>query len=491
MQEKEQWIAAIGRRSGPRYIAIVEALSEMIESGVIGAGYQLPTQRDLAKILGLAPGTTARAYMIAAQRGLISGETGRGTFVRREASLTRLPQDARYLEDSAAAVGAASAASVDAPVAAAESAALGDLAMPNVDADNLREEIRRALRSAASDLDFALGRYQPFGAQVPLRFRETGRQWLSQLGFAPPPDDVVLTSGAHGALYLILFSENLRRLPVITPVLTYSGLRNIAIAHRRPLVPVEVDEHGPTPDAVEHAYKRSGGRILFLQTNMHNPTCISMPLQRRQALVELSRRYDLIVIEDNAAALVLADAIPPVAALAPERTFLISSCAKSISPALNVGVVSVPRGWASQLNVAIRTHHIYATMVNVELLRALMAEGSVARIWARSRARVAARIDMARRVLAPFQLAAQRDSWFAWLDLPEGWSSESFTTMARMQGIAVGGSTNFTVEGLAADRNGVRLSLTGPGSDAAAHDYFHRLRQLLDHGGQESERIFA
>lgn len=483
MQEKEQWIAAIGRRSGPRYIAIVEALSEMIESGIIGVGYQLPTQRDLARILGLAPGTTARAYMIAAQRGLISGETGRGTFVRREAGLTRLPQDAHYVEET---VDMAAA-----PVAAAEGAALGDLAMPNVDADNLRAEIQQAMRRAASDLDFALGRYQPFSAQVPARFREIGQRWLAQLGFVPPSDDVVLTNGAHGALYLILLSENLRRLPVMTPVLTYSGLRNIAIAHRRPLVPVEADEHGPTPDAVEHAYKRAGGRILFLQTNVHNPTCASMPLQRRQELVELSRRHDLIIVEDCAGALVLSDAVPPVAALAPERTFLISSCAKSISPALNVGFVSVPQGWASQLNVAIRTQHIYATMVNVELIGALMAAGSVDRIWAQSRARVAGRIAMARRLLAPFPLTAQHDSWFAWLGLPEGWSSESFTTMARMQGIAVGGSANFTIEGLAPDRSGVRLSLTGPGSDVAALDYFQKLRQILDRGGQDSERIFA
>ncbi|MEO8557765.1 MAG: PLP-dependent aminotransferase family protein [Rhodospirillales bacterium] len=483
MGQKEQWIAAIGRRSGPRYIAIVEALSEMIESGVIEGGYQLPTQRYLAKMLGLAPGTTARAYMIAAQRGLISGETGRGTFVRREASVMLLPRDARYVEDNLEPTGPA--------IGLGEGPPLGDLAMPNVDAGNLNDEIRRALLGAASDLDFALGRYHPHGAQVPLRFREAGSRWLAQLGFAAPPDDVVLTNGAHGALYLILFSENLRRLPVMTSALTYSGLRNMAIAHRRPLVPLEVDEHGPVPDSVEQAYKHAGGRILFLQTQVHNPTCVSMPLQRRKELVELSRKYDLIVIEDNAAALVLLDTVPPVAALAPERTFLISSCAKSISPALSVGIVSVPQGWASQLNVAIRTHHIYASMVNVEVLNAMMADRSVERIWAQSRAKVTARIDMARRALGPFRIEARPDSWFAWLDLPDGWNSESFTTMARMQGIAVGGSANFTVDGMAPDRNGVRLSLTGPGSDAAARDYLRKLRELLDRGAQEGERIYA
>lgn len=480
MQEREQqWIAAIKRRSGPRYIAIVEALSEAIESGVIGGGYQLPPQRELAEILGLAPGTTARAYMIAAQRGLTSGETGRGTFVRHDVSVSRLPRDAHYVEDNAG------------PPAGGAGTALGDLAMPNVDAENLRSEVSHALRGAAADLDVALGRYQPFSAQVPLRFREVGRQWLSQLGFAPPPDDVVLTNGAHGALYLILFSENLRRLPVMTSVVTYSGLRNIAIAHRRPLVPIEVDEHGPLPQSVEQAYKRAGGRILYLQTNVHNPTCTAMPLQRRKELVELSRTLDLVIVEDNAAALVLSDTVPPVAALAPERTFLISSCAKSISPAINVGIVSVPQGWASQLNVAIRTHHIYATMVNVELLRVLMAENGVKRIWAQSRERLAARVDMARRVLGPFEITAQHDSWFAWLNLPENWSSESFTAMARLQGIAVGSAANFTIEGHAPDRNGVRLSLTGPASDAAAHHYFTKLRHLLDQGGYEDERVYG
>ncbi len=481
MQEKDQWIAAISRRSGPRYIAIVDALSEMIESGVIRGGYQIPTQRELAKMLGLAPGTTARAYTIAAQRGLISGETGRGTFVKREASVTRLPRDAHYVEDNLDAPGSIGGVT--------EAAPLGDLAMPNVSAENLKDELQRAVAGAARNFDFALGRYHPHGVQVPRRSREVGAKWLARSGFTPDVEDVVLTSSAHGALYLILFSDNLRRLPVMTPVLTYSGLRNIAIAHRRPLVPIEVDEHGPLPRSVEHAYKRQGGRILFLQSNVHNPTCISMPLERRQELVALSRKFDLILIEDNAAPLILSDEIMPVAAMAPERTFLISSCAKSISPSLNAGIISVPHGWASQLNVAIRTHHIYASMFSIEVLNMLMTERSLERIWDQSRSLVAERIVQARQILAPYKLRADRNSWFAWLDLPETWSSETLTAAARMHGIGVGGSENFTIDGVEADQNGVRLSLTGPASVAALKDYCLKLRGLLDSGPQQYGRL--
>ena len=93
-----RWMSEVGARAGPRYIAIVEALAAAIQSGELRSGDRIPTQRELARLLGLNPGTTARAYAIAAQRGLIAGETGRGTFVRREAQTPRMPQVARYLE---------------------------------------------------------------------------------------------------------------------------------------------------------------------------------------------------------------------------------------------------------------------------------------------------------------------------------------------------------------------------------------------------------
>lgn len=474
MLHKDQWIAAINRRYGPRYIAIVEALAEMIETGVLRGEEQIPTQRELANMLSLTPGTTARAYAIAAQRGLIVGETGRGTYVRRDAASPRLPRAAEYAEYVEARAGAETPQS-----APGDTALLGDLAIPNVIADNLKSELQPALRLAADLLPFSLGRYHPYSAQVPLHFRETGVRWLAKFGLRVDPEQVVLTSGAHAGLYLILISENLRRLPVMSSVLTYAGLRNIAVAHDREVIPVNVDEAGLVPQSIEHACK-AGGRILYVQCHVQNPICVATPLERRQEIVALARKFDLVIIEDDAAPLAFSDAIPPLAALAPERTFMISSCAKSIGPTINVGVVSVPSGWASQLNVAIKTHHIYASMFNVEVLRVLLQEGALDRITERSRSMVASRAATARDLLAPYALTTHPDSWFAWLELPNTWTSESFVTAARMQGIAVGGSENFALDGRRPDKNGVRLSLTSPASEQALTTYLQKIRALLE-----------
>src|SRR5690348_232297 len=76
------WQPDIGLRPGPRYRAIAEALAEDVRSGTLPAGTRLPTHRDLAWRLHVTVGTVSRAYAEAERRGLISGEVGRGTFVR-------------------------------------------------------------------------------------------------------------------------------------------------------------------------------------------------------------------------------------------------------------------------------------------------------------------------------------------------------------------------------------------------------------------------
>ena len=69
---------------GPRYLLLVQSLTEAIASGQLPEGSRLPTHRDLADRLAVTVGTVSRAYGEAARRGLVSGEVGRGTFVRRQ-----------------------------------------------------------------------------------------------------------------------------------------------------------------------------------------------------------------------------------------------------------------------------------------------------------------------------------------------------------------------------------------------------------------------
>ena len=64
------WLPQLDDTSGPRYLAIADALARDITAGHLKAGDRLPTHRDLAWHLGVTVGTVSRAYAEAERRGL-------------------------------------------------------------------------------------------------------------------------------------------------------------------------------------------------------------------------------------------------------------------------------------------------------------------------------------------------------------------------------------------------------------------------------------
>ena len=60
-----------GQRSGPIYQAIADAIGREIEAGRLKPGSRLPTQRVLARQLGVTLTTVTRAYVEAQRRGLL------------------------------------------------------------------------------------------------------------------------------------------------------------------------------------------------------------------------------------------------------------------------------------------------------------------------------------------------------------------------------------------------------------------------------------
>jgi DNA-binding transcriptional regulator YhcF (GntR family) len=91
---REQWQRLLGlsspglpflrvnaRGSAPVYQQIVDQIREAVAAGRITAGERLPTVRQLATDLDVAPGTTARAYQELEQLGVVVTERARGTRV--------------------------------------------------------------------------------------------------------------------------------------------------------------------------------------------------------------------------------------------------------------------------------------------------------------------------------------------------------------------------------------------------------------------------
>ncbi|MGD0174097.1 MAG: GntR family transcriptional regulator [Anaerolineales bacterium] len=79
----------------PIYLQIVEQVKSMVASGVLKPGDQLPTVREVAADLRINFNTTARAYRLLHDEGVISTQQGRGTYVLEAPSATESKRQKR------------------------------------------------------------------------------------------------------------------------------------------------------------------------------------------------------------------------------------------------------------------------------------------------------------------------------------------------------------------------------------------------------------
>jgi DNA-binding transcriptional MocR family regulator len=445
------WSPELEPFPGPRYRALVEALAQDIADGRLAAGTRLPPQRHLAYRLGVTVGTVSRAYALAAERGLVSGEVGRGTFVRRRSEPTGRTNP---VSDGA---GDLIKLTVNAPP---------DPGYGAIVAERLAELVGQP--AATADL----WAYTPKPGFP--EHRAAAAHWIAGTGLDAAPDRTLITGGAHQAI-VAAFAALARPGDVaLVEALTYAGICHVAERCGVRLHGLAMDAEGLLPDALDAACRSNGVRLLVINPTVHNPTTATMSLARREAIVALARRHDLIVIEDDVYGRLPEVRPPPVAALAPERTVHIASGSKSVAPGLRVGVLHSPAPLFER--IADAQHDLFLTCppLLAELFARLVSDGTAERLAARQRLEAAARQRIAREVLRERAYQAQSTSYHLWLPLPAPWRTTAFVEAVAERGVAVDPAIAFAVERVDAP-HAVRVSL----SAAAGHDRLRRGLQIL------------
>ncbi len=91
----------------PVYEQIRAQITEMVELGALSSGAPLPTVRQLAADLGIAPGTVARCYQELRIAGVVKGGRRHGTRVAEVRLLPPAARRSRLAEAAARLVGGA------------------------------------------------------------------------------------------------------------------------------------------------------------------------------------------------------------------------------------------------------------------------------------------------------------------------------------------------------------------------------------------------
>ncbi len=423
------WTPDLDKHSGPRYLAIAEAIAGDIRAGRLHSGARLPTHRDLAYRIGVTVGTVTRAYAEAERRGLIAGEVGRGTYVRDAGAGIGFPlRDSGPIREPAA-------LDADAPI---------DLSVNYPVREATDRQLGDALRALANEpgvsslLDYQVNRGLA-------HHRAAGAALIRGSGLDVPADRVIVTCGAQHAMMSSLSALTRPGDTVLTEALTYPGMKLIAGMLQLRLHGVAMDEHGLKPDAFEMACRTMQPRALYCMPTLQNPTSVTMPEARRRDIARIAVEHGVAVVEDDIYGFLDEAPPPPIAHFAPSIGHYVLSVSKCIAPGLRTGFLVVPPGDASAYVAAVRATVWMAPPLAVEIAARWILDGTGKRLSDGLRDEAAVRQQMVLERLAGYGYTTAPHSLHGWLTLPEPWRASQFVAVARARGVLLTPAEAFVV----------------------------------------------
>jgi DNA-binding transcriptional MocR family regulator len=470
------WQPDISDRRGPRYRVIADRIADDIQEGRLSPGDRMPTHRELARQLGVTVGTITRAYAEAERRGLIAGHVGRGTFVNplREASTTKA--DAPIYQSGEPVPLKPTSSVSDAEGAVAAPTPITPVPVPvipppdpnaPIDLSKLVPARGSQAMAVSSALGAVAGSVMAVGGYTNGKGEEAyGKASASIRGFLRDhlqtefSAQSVFTNSGRAAIYGVLAALVGPNEIVLTDSVTYDGLRPIADLLGLRLEPVAGDGDGMLPESLELACWSSKANFLFLMPTLHNPTGITMPEGRRQAIAELADKYKLSVIEDEVCGLLAGPDRPaPFVTRIPERTVLITSFSKALTAELGLGVVTGPAALTHRLKSIVDTIGAAPLASHVAAASRLIDSGELGGLLSWQREEIAARQAIAREEMAGLDISGSPLAPMVWLELPAPWRVRDFERELSRRNVIVQGPEAFTPE-RAAMPHAVRIVLT-------------------------------
>ncbi|MEA5669552.1 PLP-dependent aminotransferase family protein [Stenotrophomonas sp. MH1] len=441
------WIDNALASNGPIYLRIVDTIERTVNTGELAPGHRLPSQRALAKQLGIDLTTVTRAFDEARRRGLIEARGPQGSFIAPPKAAFGQPVDM----------------SMNVP--------------PVPDAAALNDALRRGAAAvlARSNAPNLMTYHLTGGSRTDLH-AATG--WLEPMLGKVDEARLVVAEGAQFALTALLVSQTREGDALLCDRLVYPGLLQLADSLGRRLIAVDADADGMRPDQLERAARLHGARMVYFNPTCNNPTALTIPPLRRAELARVLQQHDLLAIEDDPYWHHDASRPAPIAAFAPAHVHYVSTLSKAISPGLRTAFVHCPSAaHAETLARVLRALCLMGQPFGMALASQLLLDGSAQALLEQALAEARERARLADHLLSPY-LRAQVGGLHAWCTMPPPWTDTAFAHAAQLQSLAVSPSSTFS----AVDQplhDGVRLSLGLAPDRRQLESALRRINQLL------------
>jgi 2-aminoadipate transaminase len=169
-------------------------------------------------------------------------------------------------------------------------------------------------------------------------------------GMSPDRDDLIVTTGGQQAIDLIAKTLVDPGDPVICEAPTYPGAVPTFCSYEADVIQVTTDEEGMRIDELEGVLDRLAAenrrpKFIYTVPSFQNPAGVTLSEGRRHRLVELARKHEVLVCEDNPYGLLRYDGepLPTLYSLdGGDYVLYLGTLSKILSPGIRIGWVVAP-----------------------------------------------------------------------------------------------------------------------------------------------------
>lgn len=203
-------------------------------------------------------------------------------------------------------------------------------------------------------------------------------------------DELIITSGAQQVMDLMTKAFCEKGDTVITEAPSFIGSLNTFRSYGAHLVGIPVDDDGMNIEALEAALKENPNtKFIYTIPNFQNPTGITMSLQKRKAIYELAKKYQVLVLEDNPYGEIrfAGENIQTIKSLDTEGIVVYAgSFSKVLAPGLRVGYAIANKTIIAKLTVCKQTSDVHTTclaqMITDDFLKSVDFDAHLERLRA-------------------------------------------------------------------------------------------------------------
>lgn len=322
------------------------------------------------------------------------------------------------------------------------------------------------------------------------RLRDELVRWLGRDGIAVTRDQILVTNGSQQGLDILgkVFLDPGDVIIVELP--SYLAALQVFRTYGAEMLGVPQDDEGMQTDRLadvlaDLAAQGRRAKFIYVVPDFQNPSGVTWTEERRRHLLDLARRHNTLVVEDNPYRSVrfAGTAPPPVYALDGDgRTIYLSTFSKTLCPGLRIGWMVAAEEIIAQFVTAKQgmdlcspsfTQAIAAELLHRDLLAPRLP--GIAEVYRRKCDTMLRALQ--REMPAGVTWTRPEGGLFLWVRLPESMDTEALLREAvEREGVAYVIGTGFHADG--GGRHAMRLNFSFP-SEEEIEEGIRRLARLV------------